>query len=359
LLDEAVFRGAGLATLALIASSLIWAFLRQDTESHASMAFSIALHGALLYTTFALYDGQDPFVWPGPRAMTGNYLVTRLDPEPQPEPEKATIGAAQKQEAAAKSDTPKLATATKGDEGKSGGKGDEERARDKNAKDVPPAPPPVVLFTENNKRVLDNIVDSNLSTSLAKFTGIKDDRTTRGTLGYGEGTGTGVGNDLGGLGTKGGSKGKGAGGGGNVSGDFKSGPGKIDTGRERPGGDCVGPNCAGAGPKEVKVAIATGTGDFGGYTEDEINRVVKARAGVFRACYQKELNRSPGIGGKLVVKFKIGADGTVQTAAKVAGSSLSNDAVESCVKSNVMRLKFPPKGGIANVTYPFVFSQGG
>jgi len=25
----------------------------------------------------------------------------------------------------------------------------------------------------------------------------------------------------------------------------------------------------------------------------------------------------------------------------------------------VMRLKFPGKGGIANVTYPFVFSPGG
>jgi len=49
----------------------------------------------------------------------------------------------------------------------------------------------------------------------------------------------------------------------------------------------------------------------------------------------------------------------VQTAANAGGGSLSNDAVEQCVKSNVMRLKFPPKGAIANVTYPFVFSQGG
>ena len=58
--------------------------------------------------------------------------------------------------------------------------------------------------------------------------------------------------------------------------------------------------------KEVKVSLADPEGDFGGLTAEEINRVVKARAGVFRACYQHELNRSPGIGGKLVVHFVIG-----------------------------------------------------
>jgi len=135
--------------------------------------------------------------------------------------------------------------------------------------------------------------------------------------------------------------------------------GPIDTGKERPGGTCVGPNCTGAAPKAIKVALEDATGDFSGLSKDEIDRVVRARAGVFKACYQKELNRSPGLGGKLVVRFKIGSDGAVQTAANAGGSSLSNDAVEQCVKSNVMRLKFPPKGAIANVTYPFVFSQGG
>jgi hypothetical protein len=42
-----------------------------------------------------------------------------------------------------------------------------------------------------------------------------------------------------------------------------------------------------------------------------------------------------------------------------SGSTMRNDAVEQCVKSNVNRLKFPAKGGIANVNYPFVFTQGG
>lgn len=355
-LEEAVFRGFGLSTLALaIAAMVVW-FLKQDNESKASYAFSIALHGALLWTTFMLYNGDDPFAWPGPRSMTGNYLVTRLEPEPPPEPAKSspTVGKVNQGDNGPKTDE-KKPTATKGAEGKSGGEGD-ERARLKDSKDDSNSPPPqTMLFTKSNKATLD-LIRSNTPTGLAKF--MKDDYTKAGGAGEGKGTGSGVGDELMGTGTRTDSKGKGSGGGGNVAGDFKS-TGKPTMGKERQGGDCVGEGCKGSGPKEVKVNIASGTGDFGGYTEDEINRVVKARAGVFRACYQKELNRSPGLGGKLVVRFKIGSDGAVQTAANAGGSSLTNDAVEQCVKSNVMRLKFPPKGAIANVTYPFVFSQGG
>jgi outer membrane biosynthesis protein TonB len=353
-LEESAFRGFGLALLAIgVAAMVLW-FIKQDNESKASYAFSVALHGALLWTTFMLYNAEDPFAWPGPRSMTGNYLVTRLEPEPPPEAAKPTVGKVQ--DAAPKSDSKeKKPTATKGDEGKSGGEG-LERARLKDSKDDSNAPPPAtMLFTKSNKATLD-LIRSNSPTGLAKF--MKDDYTKVGDAGEGRGTGTGVGDDPMGTGTRGDSNGKGPGGGGKVAGDFKS-TGKPTAGTERQGGNCVGEGCKGSGPKEVKVNIAAGTGDFGGYTEDEINRVVKARAGVFRACYQKELNRSPGIGGKLVMRFKIGSDGAVQTAANAGGSSLTNDAVEQCVKSNVMRLKFPPKGAIANVTYPFVFSQGG
>ena len=39
--------------------------------------------------------------------------------------------------------------------------------------------------------------------------------------------------------------------------------------------------------------------------------------------------------------------------------ALATTASTSCVTANVMRLKFPAKGGMANVNYPFVFSPGG
>jgi hypothetical protein len=361
-IDEALFRGIGIATVAMGIGGLAWSMVRSDGESQASLAFSVVLHAALLFMTYQLYDGENPFVWPGPHSLTGNYLVTRLDKEEPPEPKPTPTAAKQPQAqaAAAATKAPPKKTATKGDEGQAGGKGDTERARDPNAKDVPPEPPKVQFFEDRNRKILDNIIDRNLATSLSKFTGIKGDTLTKGSMGFGPGQGTGVGAGIG-TGTRTGSKKGGNGGGGNVEGDFVTGPGRIDTGTNRPGGgNCVGTSC-GTGPKTIKVGFAEPSGDFGGLTSEEIDRVVKARAGVFRACYQKELNHTPGIGGKLVIHFKIGGDGTVQAGntATSGGSTMRNDTVEQCVKSNVNRLKFPAKGGIANVNYPFVFTQGG
>ena len=361
-LAEATFRGWCISTVALGCSALGWWMLRQEGDQQASFAFSVLLHAALLAMTYQLYDGTNPFVWPGPRDLTGSYLVTRLEPEEEPEPKPilATIGATKQDTGAAAPKTPEKPknTATKNDEGAAGGKGEMERARDPNAKDVPPSAPKVALFEDKNRKVLDNIIDRNLSTSLDKFTGIKGDEVKRGSLGFGEGTGTGVGLGTG-TGTTRGSNKSGSGGGGNAEGDFVSKKGAIDTGKDRPGGGtCAKPPC-GTSPKEVKVSLQDPEGDFGGLTAEEINRVVKARAGIFRACYQTELNRNPGLGGKLVVSFQIGGDGIVKAAKIGGGSSMRNDNVEGCVRSNIMRLKFPAKGGIANVNYPFLFQPGG
>jgi hypothetical protein len=357
---DAVFLAWLVVSVMLGLGAMLRSYLKQDSDSQASLAFSVILHAALLFMSYQAYIPGDPFVWPGPRDLTGNYLVTRLEPEPKLEEPKPvpTVGQKKEQTAAPKTPDKPKNTATRNDEGASGGKGEHERARDPNAKDVPPAPPKVALFEDRNRKVLDNIIDQNLTTSLDKFTGIKGDELKRGDLGFGPGTGTGVGEGHG-TGTTRGSKGKGNGGGGQSEGDFVSNKGPVDTGKDRPGGgNCAKPPC-GTGMKEVKVALSDPEGDFGGLTAEEINRVVKARAGVFRACYQHELNRSPGLGGKLVVHFVIGGDGSVKTAKVAGGSSLRNDAVESCVSSNIMRLKFPAKGGQANVNYPFLFQPGG
>lgn len=360
-LSEAIFRGVGMSSIVLTIAGVGWWAYAQDNDQKASLVFSIVLHLALLFTTYRLYDGQDPFVWPGSRELTGNYLVTRLDVSPPEVPKiEPTIGAAVAQEAAAANPNPKnLKTATKGDEGAFGGKGETERARLPNApKDTRPAPPDAGVFAGKNRTYLDDVLNRDLKTNLGKFAGLEGPKK-RGSLGFGDGTGIGVGSGLAGTGTTRGSKKGGPGGGGNVEGDFVSNKGPVDTGKQRPGGTCVGPNCKGAGPREVKVAIGEMQGDPGGLNAEEINRTVKARGGVFRACYQKELNRSPGIGGKLVVRFRIDGKGVVQGAQVTGGSTLSNAAVADCVTSNVMRLRFRAAGGIARVTYPFVFQPGG
>ena len=355
---NSLFQGALFSAAALLVAMVMWAITKQDEEAQASLGFSVLFHAALLVATYKIYNGDNPFVFPGSRDTTGAYLVTRLEPEKPQEPPKVAAGVKKEQTAAAATPEKPKNTATRNDEGASGGKGEHERARDPNAKDVPPAPPKVAFFEDKNRKILDNILDHSLDSSLSKFTGIKGDTLKKGDLGFGPGTGTGVGEGNG-TGTTRGSHGKGNGGGGDAEGDFVSNKGKIDTGKERPGGgNCAKPPC-GTGMKEVKVSLADPEGDFGGLTAEEINRVVKARAGVFRACYQHELNRSPGLGGKLVVHFVIGGDGAVKSAKTAGGSSLRNDDVESCVTSNIMRLKFPAKGGQANVNYPFVFQPGG
>jgi hypothetical protein len=356
-IDDAIFRGAGLAAAGMIAGGIAWSLIRQDSESQASLAFSVVLHAALLVMTYQLYEGDNPFVWPGPRSLTANYLVTRLEQPDPPEPKPVPAAGSNQQPAAAATKDPPKNTATKGAEGRAGGKGDIERARDPNAKDVPPEVPAI---SPGAIRELDNLrnLDRNLKTSLSKFNGIKGPTLTPGAIGFGPGTGTGVGAGEG-TGTRTGSKKAGSGGGGNVEGDFVTGPGKIDTGGVRPGGGtCKGAGC-GTGPRPVKIDIAPPSGEFGGLTAEEIDRVVRAASGLFKACYQKELNHTPGIGGKVVVHFKIGGDGQPSGIQVGAGTTLHNEAIEECVKARVARLRFPAKGGIANVNYPFVFAQGG
>ena len=349
------FRSILLVLCGVLVVGAAWAFTVADLEQQLSTIFAMLFGGALVVGTIIIYvPDDDPNVWPGPRAWTGRYLTTRLDPKP---PEKPTVGAATEVAAPHSPTKPNIKTATKNPEGTAGGKGEHERARDPNARIVPPEPPKVAMFEDKNRKLLDNVVDRSLAATINSYTGIVGDRRI-GSIGSGTGVGTGVGGGTG-TGTTRGGKGNGRGGGGAVEGDFVTNKGPVDTGKQRPGGNCTGPSCKGAGPREVSVQVGVMSGDPGGYTEDEINRAVRARAGIFRACYQKELNRSPGIGGKIVIKFKIGADGSVVSANPTGGSTLANEAVKNCVSSNVARLKFVAKGAIANVNYPFLFSPGG
>lgn len=322
-----------------------------------ALAFSLLLHAVMLLVTYQFDDADDDGVYPGPANLTGRYLISRLDPPPEPPEPPPVVGPAAAAPAAASADKKKVNTATKGDTGKSGGKGETERARDPNAKDVPPdapPPPPQVAFMKaENRQVLDDLLQTDVRTSLGKFTGLPGPRKAGG-MGMGHGTGTGVGDELGGTGTTRNGKGKGPGGGGDVDGDFVS-QGKIDTGKTRPGGT----GGTGSGVKEVAlVATGNASGDFGGLTKEEIDKVVKSRAGLIKSCYQRELDRTKGLGGKLVVGFSIAPEGQVTRQKVDSGkSTLRNAAVEDCVLRQIAKLKFPAKGG-GVVNYPFIFSQG-
>jgi hypothetical protein len=184
----------------------------------------------------------------------------------------------------------------------------------------------VSVMETQNRMILDNVLDRQLSANLSKFVGIK-----QGEVGTGEPTGTGVGAGAG-TGTAHHSSG-----GGIAEGDFVA-------------SDAKSPKIM-VGPPDAATAPADGE-----LSADEIDHVMRARAGIFRACYQKQLAKEPKLAGKVVIKLTVKPDGTVATAA-VASTTLKSPSVEGCLTTQILRLRFPPKSTGAIIRYPFGFAQ--
>src|SRR5262249_30363527 len=125
--------------------------------------------------------------------------------------------------------------------------------------------------------------------------------------------------------------------------------------QDRKGG-CVDDDCKGPSEKKVGDLIVKPPTIDDELDKMMIDQIVRRNAGLFRACYQRQLDHGhPDLAGDIVTKFVIGGDGAVKSAV-VIGGSLHNDDVAACVTRNLMPLHFPPKppGGIA--IYPFLFS---
>jgi hypothetical protein len=127
--------------------------------------------------------------------------------------------------------------------------------------------------------------------------------------------------------------------------------------RAQPGGATGRPAVAGSTGGSAaaipKISIGAITGDFGGHTADELARVIKARAGVLRACYQRELARDAALAGDMTLSFQIGADGVV--ASVDASGPFAAGAVGNCAKAQIHRMKFPAKGA-ADVAVTITFA---
>ena len=160
----------------------------------------------------------------------------------------------------------------------------------------------------------------------------------------------------GGLGLRGG----GPGGGG--TGVATLGTGKIGTRGRGSGEGGYGSSEGGLGAKaDHDVGMTMGKETVLGSLDPEIiRRIVREHAGQIRYCYERELTRSPGIYGKIVMKWVINGEGKV-TQATTAETQMRNANVEGCLATKIKTWVFPkPKGGgIVIVNYPFVFKQGG
>ncbi|HLV61212.1 MAG TPA: AgmX/PglI C-terminal domain-containing protein, partial [Fredinandcohnia sp.] len=138
--------------------------------------------------------------------------------------------------------------------------------------------------------------------------------------------------------------------------------GAIGT-RGRGGGSSnFGAGVGGLGAKgSAEVKIDTSAVSITGTIDRElIRRVIQANHGKFRYCYENELVRNPRLSGRIAVRFQIDAQGKV-TFANVASTTMNNAAVENCVVARIRGLTFPmPQGGgVALVTYPFLFTPPG
>jgi TonB family protein len=94
----------------------------------------------------------------------------------------------------------------------------------------------------------------------------------------------------------------------------------------------------------------------GSLDKEQIREVIRSHRAEIQRCFEKALEVSPSLEGKVVVKFVIGVAGPVMSA-KVAESTVGNEAMDTCVTDAVRTWTFPrPKGdGVVVVTYPFLF----
>jgi hypothetical protein len=96
-----------------------------------------------------------------------------------------------------------------------------------------------------------------------------------------------------------------------------------------------------------------------------VAKVVAKHSNEIRSCFEAQVVFNPQLSGTLVYDFEITADGAVGGACRGDGSAfvpaISYEAIDEltvCIGLAVKTWKFPaPKGGSANVSWPFSFKR--
>ena len=117
----------------------------------------------------------------------------------------------------------------------------------------------------------------------------------------------------------------------------------------------------GPGHKQAELRMRAGKTETNGRIPAEvIQRIVRQNFGRFKACYESALRGNPNLAGRVAVRFVIGRDGGVMSAAN-GGSDIPDAGVVSCVVAGFRGLQFPQseEGGAVTVTYPIFFTPAG
>jgi hypothetical protein len=108
----------------------------------------------------------------------------------------------------------------------------------------------------------------------------------------------------------------------------------------------------------VKVDVGGQEASFSGSIDrDAIRRVIQAHKAEIRFCYDRELQKSPGLAGKISIGWNITETGAAIKAG-VESNDMGNAAVASCIVNKLKTWGFPPAPPDveAHVIYPFVFT---
>ena len=81
-----------------------------------------------------------------------------------------------------------------------------------------------------------------------------------------------------------------------------------------------------------------------------------SRAPLVRQCYQRMLDRTPGIAGTVVVMFSIDPEGTVAPLLHTARTADIPEEMAGCVRNTVHRLSFQATDAASEVSFPLSFS---
>jgi len=314
-------------------------------------AFSVILHVLLLIATFGLSTGETAFAWPGSRALTGNYLIQRIELPPTTPPPVAPLvvpASADKPAADTQPELPKKAPVIgKGREGATGG------PRVKNDAPDQVSAAQTALNSPANRKLLARLTNSPVDMTkwsekigpgngrVGDDPGVGGDELPTGTP-DGDDSGHGL-KRQGDLDTETGAH--------DGKGHCKKGE-KCSRGNgDGPPGNNVGPEVL-LPPRDQIVLDRDTTLD-----PAEIQRRIELRKGRFRACYQQEYNRNQTLGGSIETRFVIAPDGRVSSVT-IENASLKSDSVKACVKRQLMGIQFPTSDSGGIVRYPFFFNGG-
>lgn len=112
----------------------------------------------------------------------------------------------------------------------------------------------------------------------------------------------------------------------------------------------------GTGSGSSSAGVAGGSGDGELRSDASLLAVVRKYAPGIRFCYENELKKTPGLGGKLIVAITVAASGQV-TGAQVVTDSIGSRELTSCALAQIEAWKFPSiPAGVVTFRAPFVFT---